>query len=178
MPATTTLDAASPAAHTTTGLILGDHDTNTPSTRTRLFENYDHDRGENTVWLCTGDGGDGRHFWHFTWQTGAHGFGQRLVHAGWDSAGRGALVAQTVLHKDLPPHSRVVLTLGSLDFNQRLLLETVMQDTPVPALSEGTCAGLRKEWCKQVVEQGVAMKIFSGFELRVALELIDQEDKA
>ena len=165
-----------------TSLVLGDSDVNTPSYRTSLFENYDTDRGDNTIWLAIGDstGGDAapERLWHFTWQTGEQGYGQRLVYPSWDAKGKGRLAAATVLYKDLPTHSHVVLTLGTLNFNQRLQLETIMQDTPIPHVLEQRRSTLRKEWCKQVLEKGVAMKLFTGFELHLAVQALELADLA
>ncbi|EKM60754.1 uncharacterized protein PHACADRAFT_133501 [Phanerochaete carnosa HHB-10118-sp] len=169
--------AAPTAVHNSSGLVLGDCDTNVPLCYTRLFENYDRDRGNNTIWLSVGDSDDApkAHLHHFTWQTGEQGRGQRLVYATWDNKGKGCLLAATVLHKDLPAHSRVVLTLGSLNFNQRLQLETIMQDTPVPRATEGLRTALRKEWCIQILEKGIAQKLFTGVELQAAVQALDTE---
>lgn len=163
--------AAPTVVHSSSGLALGDCDTNVPLCYTRLFENYDSDRGNNTVWLSVGDGDDasGARLHHFTWQMGEQSDGQRLVYATWDNKGEGCLLAATVFYKDLPAHSRVVLPLGSLDFNQRLQLEMIMQCTPVPHAAVGLRSALRKEWCKQILEKGIAQKLFTGFELQAAV---------
>lgn len=177
-------DAANPATLpavvlTPFSLILDDSDLNVrPTTHTQLFENYDNDHGANTIWLAIGDSDDspiGR-LCHFTWQTGEQGYGQRLVYASWDNEGKGRVLATTVLHKDLPAHSRVVMTLGSLDFNQRLLLETIMLDTPVPHVWGRARSVMRREWCKQVLEKGVAQKLFIGIELQAAIQTLETAD--
>ncbi|GJE87823.1 hypothetical protein PsYK624_039060 [Phanerochaete sordida] len=154
------------SAHTS-GLVLGDHDTNVPAVRPRLFASYDSDRGAARVWLCASADA----LLHFTWTTGADA---RVVRAHWDAAGRGTLFAVSTRTK-AAADARVVLDLGALGFNERLAFETALQDTPVPALGEGAPALLSKRWCMGVVERAVGMKVFKGLEVQAALQRIELE---